>query len=68
MNEPNHQRRADRHASPFMVRLPLIFRDKLRILRDRTGTPMTSLVMTALKRYLGSFGLWGPEDGGLVAN
>lgn len=29
---------------------------------------MTSLVMTALKRYLGSFGLWGPEDERLVAN
>lgn len=62
MNEKHPKRPGDRHASLFMLRLPEVFREKLRLLRERTGTPMTQLVKAALKRYLALFGLWGPED------
>jgi hypothetical protein len=62
MNESNNNRAGDRHISPFMLRLPEVFREKLRILRERTGTPMTQLVKAALKRYFALCGLWGKED------
>lgn len=45
-----------------MVRLPEIFRTKLRILRDRTKEPMTGLVRTAIKLLLRAHGLWSKKD------
>jgi hypothetical protein len=45
-----------------MIRVPEVFRDKLQLLRERTGKPMTELVQSALKVLLRRFGLWGKKD------
>ena len=45
-----------------MVRLPEIFRTKLRVLRDRTKEPMTNLVRAAIKLLLRTHGLWSKKD------
>jgi hypothetical protein len=45
-----------------MLRIPEIFRSKLRLLKEKTGTPMTKLVQSALKMLLRGFGLWKKED------
>jgi predicted transcriptional regulator len=55
-------RNGDRHTSPFMVRLPLLFRSKLQELKERTGQPMTVLIVQALKQYLAGYGLWKRRD------
>jgi hypothetical protein len=59
-------RTADRHASPFMVRLPEVFREQLDAVRDqlyaehRYRPPYTVLVQQALEDYLRERGLWPP--------
>jgi hypothetical protein len=62
MSDTSKTNGGDRHASPFMVRLPEIFRRKLQLLKERTGRPMTWLIIDALKRYLARFGLWSKHD------
>lgn len=52
----------DRHRSTFMVRLPEVFREKLRILKNRFGILMTEAIQVALKDYLAKFGLWKKKD------
>lgn len=52
----------DRHVSHFLIRLPEVFRGKLRLLRARTGKPITQLVQSALKLFLKGFGLWRKQD------
>jgi hypothetical protein len=52
----------DRHTSRFMVRLPEIFRSKLRLLHERTGKPITQLIQSALKMFLKRFGFWSQQD------
>lgn len=52
----------DRHVSHFLVRLPEVFRGKLRLLRAKTGKPITQLVQSALKLFLKGFGLWSKKD------
>ncbi|MBY0527626.1 MAG: hypothetical protein K2R98_29785 [Gemmataceae bacterium] len=62
MGMPSSDRPGDRHKHRFLVRLPEIFRDKLRQLRDRTGRPMTQIIWSALRAYLKRFGLWNSHD------
>lgn len=50
-----------------MVRLPEIFRTKLRGLADKTGKPMTSFIKTALKTFLTAVGRWSAEDDKILA-
>jgi hypothetical protein len=45
-----------------MVRLPELFRNKLRLLKRRFGILMTEAVQVALKEYLAKFGLWSKQD------
>jgi hypothetical protein len=52
----------DRHSSGFMLRLPEIFRTKLRLLKQKTGKPMTELVGAALKLLLRQSRMWQKED------
>lgn len=59
MKNPLHP---DRHRHTFMVRLPEIFRSKLRFLAEKTGKPMTSFIKTALKSFLTLAGLWHRQD------
>jgi hypothetical protein len=54
--------RGDRHNSHFMVRLPEIFRTKLRLLRDKSGKPITQLIQSALKMFLKRLGFWSQQD------
>jgi hypothetical protein len=61
MKNPNSQP-GDRHSSRFMLRLPEIFRTKLRLLREKTGKPITQLVQAALKLFLKGVGLWKKAD------
>ncbi len=56
------ERSGDRHRAAFKLRLPEIFRRKLQALKERTGTPMTKLVQSALKTLLRGFGLWKKKD------
>jgi hypothetical protein len=62
MKQTSNPQRGDRHSSRFMVRLPEIFRNKLRLLSERSGKPITQLVQAALKTLLRGFGLWHKED------
>src|SRR5262245_10631737 len=54
----------DRHASPFMVRLPEVYRAQLRRLqeairaRHRFRPPMTALIQQALEDLLAQHDLW----------
>lgn len=50
-----------------MVRLPLLFRSKLQALKKRTGTPMTMLIVQALKNYFIRFNLWSSHDDRILA-
>jgi hypothetical protein len=61
-NNPEPPRPGDRHRERFLVRLPEIFRSKLRILRDRTQQPMTALIRMAVKLLLRAHGLWSKKD------
>jgi len=45
-----------------MFRLPEIFREKLQALKERTGKPMTRLLIEALTSFLRKFGLWSRRD------
>jgi hypothetical protein len=56
----------DRHASTFMVRLPEVYRDQLRKLRETTRRPMTTEIQIALEEHLAKSGLWPPEETGMV--
>jgi hypothetical protein len=60
--ETNDKRPGDRHRHAFKLRLPEIFRTKLQVLKEKTGTPMTKLVQSALKMLLRGFGLWKKKD------
>jgi len=58
---PEH-RRKDRHRSPFMIRLPELFRTKLIQCATRSGQTITALVKLALKQFLARAGLWTKQD------
>jgi hypothetical protein len=60
--DTNNDRPGDRHRQAFKLRLPEIFRTKLRVLKERTGMPMTKLVQSALITLLRGFGLWTKKD------
>jgi hypothetical protein len=60
--DTHDDRSGDRHRYAFKLRLPEIFRTKLQALKERTGTPMTKLVQSALKTLLRAFGLWKQQD------
>jgi hypothetical protein len=62
-----NQRSGDRHRHTFMLRLPEIFRTKLRWLADKTGKPMTGLVKAALTSFFTRLGVWGKEDDRILA-
>jgi len=59
---PEPQRPGDRHRERFMVRLPEMFRTKLRLLRERTQQPMTALIRTAITLLLRAHGMWSKKD------
>ncbi len=54
------KRSEDRHASPFMVRLPESFHSLLKEHKRRTRVPMTAAIQLALEEYLAKHGLWPP--------
>jgi hypothetical protein len=66
-DKPTHKRKkkaageADRHRSPFMIRLPPIYQEQLRKLRAITRRPMTTEVQIALEKHLAENKLWPPE-------
>jgi hypothetical protein len=60
--ETNDKRPGDRHRHTFKLRLPEIFRTKLQVAKEKTGTPMTKLVQSALKWLLRGLGLWNKKD------
>lgn len=62
MHLESNNGRSDRHRSGFRLRLPEIFRTKLRLLGRRTGEPMTLLVQAALRGFLQRAGLWTRKD------
>jgi len=62
MDKAKKDRSHDRHRNTFMVRLPEIFRTKLRALASKTGRPMTSFIKTALKTFLTAVGMWHRQD------
>jgi hypothetical protein len=51
---------ADRHASGFMVRLPEVYREQLRLLRPKTRRTMTEEIKMAIEKHLEAEGLWPP--------
>lgn len=67
-SKPASERAADRHASPFMVRLPDVYRQQLRELqkvmkgRLRFAPPMTALIQQAIEDLLVKEGLWPPVE------
>jgi predicted transcriptional regulator len=61
MRNMNH-RCDDRHRQTFMIRLPEIFRTKLRWLAEKTGKPMTALIKAALISFFAKLRLWRKED------
>ena len=50
----------DRHGSAFMVRLPEVYRQQLKKLRETTRRPMTTEIQIALEKHLAESGLWPP--------
>lgn len=60
-------RSKDRHASPFMVRLPEEYRTQLKLWQEqqrkqtRLRPDMVDGVKLALEDFLGAFGLWPPK-------
>jgi hypothetical protein len=52
----------DQHLSNFMVRLPEVYRDQLRILQEQTRRSFTMDIRVALEEYLAKFDLWPPGD------
>jgi predicted transcriptional regulator len=62
MGTNNKGRSGDRHRHTFMVRLPEIFRTKLRWLAEKTGKPMTALIKAALTSFFTRLGAWNRED------
>jgi hypothetical protein len=67
MSTTSQNRRKDRHRSPFMIRLPEVFRTKLAQYADRSGQTMTALVKLALKQFLARAGLWSKQDDARLA-
>jgi hypothetical protein len=55
------RKRADAHASTFVVRLPEVFRGQLAKLRLTTRRPITVEVQLALEEHLRKHGLWPAE-------
>jgi predicted transcriptional regulator len=62
MDTSKKDRSDDRHRHTFMVRLPEIFRTKLRALASKTGRPMTSFIKAALKTFFTAAGMWDRKD------
>jgi predicted DNA-binding protein len=58
------KKQTDLHLSGFLIRLPEVYRDQLRKLKERTRRPMTEDVKIALEEYLKNHGLWPPSAGG----
>ncbi|MBL8793338.1 MAG: hypothetical protein JNM56_05500 [Planctomycetia bacterium] len=67
MSDHDDHRRKDRHRSPFMIRLPEIFRDKLQQHSARSNKSMTALVKAALKQFLRRADLWTRDDDAALA-
>jgi hypothetical protein len=55
------KKQEDRHASSFLIRLPEVYRDQLRLLRQQTRRAMTEEAKIALESHLASHDLWPPK-------
>lgn len=62
--ERSRKKTADRHESPFMIRLPEVFRRQLAKLKEKMRRPMTTEIQVALEEYLAKHNLWPPEENG----
>ena len=52
----------DQHKSGFMLRLPEVYREKLKELKRKTGRPFTVDAQWALNAYLKANGVEPPES------